>query len=88
MEYKNVFELKTLAKERGLCGYSRLTRCELIQLLQREDHEPMDIDLPYDWHKYDEYADSEFLVHFSVVTDDEYWKQITVEVWTQTTKRT
>jgi len=30
MEYKNVFELKTLAKERGLCGYSRLTRCELI----------------------------------------------------------
>ena len=48
----------------------------------------MDIDLPYDWHKYDEYADSEFLVHFSVVTDDEYWKQITVEVWTRTTERT
>ena len=40
MEYKTVFELKTLAKERGLYGYSRLTRCELVQLLQREE-EPM-----------------------------------------------
>jgi len=57
-----------------LCGYSRLTRCELVQLLQREDHEPMDIDLPPDWLKYDEYADSEFLVHFSFINDDEYWK--------------
>jgi len=72
MEYKTVFELKTLAKERGLCGYSRLTRCELVELLQRE--EPMDIDLPSDWVRYDEYADSECLVHFSSVNDDEYWK--------------
>jgi len=63
MEYKTVFELKTLARERGLHGYSRLTRCELVELLQRE--EPMDIDLPSDWVRYDEYADSEFLVHFS-----------------------
>jgi len=68
---KTVFELKTLAKERGLCGYSRLTRCELVQLLQRE--EPMDIDLSYDWVMYDEYADSECLVLFSSVNDDEYW---------------
>jgi len=60
-------------KKRGLCGYSRLTRCELIQLLQREEV-PMDIDLPSDWLKYDEYADSEFLVYFSDVNDDEYWK--------------
>jgi len=37
METKTVFELKTLAKERGLHGYSRLTRCELVQLLQREE---------------------------------------------------
>ena len=37
MEMKTVFELKTLAKERGLYGYSRLTRCELVQLLQREE---------------------------------------------------
>jgi len=56
-----------------LCGISRLTRCELIQLLQREE-EPMDIDLPSDWLRYDEYADSEFLVYFSDVNDDEYWK--------------
>ena len=70
---KTVFELKTLVKKRGLCGYSRLTRCELIQLLQREEV-PMDIDLPSDWLKYDEYADSEFLVYFSDVNDDEYWK--------------
>jgi len=63
MEMKTVFELKTLAKECGLHGYSRLTRCELVELLQRE--EPMDIDLPSDWVRYDEYADSEFLVHFS-----------------------
>ena len=42
MEMKTVFELKTLAKERGLHGYSRLTQRELVQLLQRE--EPMDID--------------------------------------------
>jgi len=34
----------------------------------------MDIDLPPDWLKYDEYADSEFLVHFSFINDDEYWK--------------
>jgi len=81
MEYKTFFQLKTLAKERGLCGYSRLTRCELVQLLQREpmnllqrEEEPMDIDLLSDWVRYDEYADSEFLVHFSSVNDDEYWK--------------
>jgi len=43
MELKIVFELKTPAKDRGLCGYSKLTRCELIRLLQREYHEPMDI---------------------------------------------
>jgi len=73
MEMKTVFELKTLAKERGLLGYSRLTRCELVQLLQREE-EPMDIDLPSDWVRYNEYADSEFLVHFSSVNDDEYWR--------------
>jgi len=73
MDMKTVFELKTLAKKRGLCGYSRLTKCELVQLLQREE-EPMDIDLPSDWLKYDEYADSEFLVHFSDINDDEYWK--------------
>ena len=53
---KTVFELKSLAKERGLHGYSRLTQRELVQLLQR--------DLPSDWVKYDEYADSECLVHF------------------------
>jgi len=70
---KTVFELKTLAKERGLHGYSRLTRCELVQLLQREE-EPMDIDLPSDWVRYGEYADSEFIVHFSFINDDEYWK--------------
>jgi len=69
---KTLIELKTLAKERGLCGYSGLTRCELVQLLQRE--KPMDIDLPSDWVKYDEYADSECLVHFLSVNDDEYWK--------------
>ena len=31
MEMKTVFELKTLAKERG---YSRLTKRELVELLQ------------------------------------------------------
>ena len=66
MEMKTVFVLKTLAKERGLHGYSRLTKRELVQLLQR--------DLPSDWVRYDEYADSECLVHFSYVNDDEYWK--------------
>ena len=63
-------------------GYSRLTKRELVQLLQRvepmdllqKEEEPMDIDLPPDWLKYDEYADSEFLVHFSSVNDDEYWR--------------
>ena len=63
-------------------GYSRLTKRELAQLLQRvepidllqREEEPMDIDLPPDWLKYDEYADSEFLVHFSSIGDDEYWK--------------
>ena len=67
MEYKTVFELKTLAKERGLYGYSRLTKRELVQLLQR--------DLPSDWVRYDGCADSEFLVRFSKnVNDDDYWK--------------
>ena len=69
---KTVFELKTLAKERGLYGYSRLTKRELIELLQRE--EPMDIYLPSNWVRYDGYADSEFLVRFSYVNDDEYWE--------------
>jgi len=72
MEMKTVFELKSLAKECGLYGYSRLTKRELVELLQRE--EPMDIGLPSDWVRYDEYADSEFLVHFSYVNDDEYWR--------------
>ena len=49
---KTVFELKTLAKERGLHRYSGLTRCELLQLLRKEE-EPMGIDLPPDWLKYD-----------------------------------
>jgi len=72
MKIKTVFELKILAKERGLCGYSRLTKRELVQLLQRV--EPIDIDLPSDWVRYDKYTDSEFLVHFSSINDDEYWK--------------
>ena len=63
---KTVFELKTLAKERGLYGYSRLTKRELVDLLQR--------DLPSDWVRYDGYADSEFLAHFSYVNDDDYWR--------------
>jgi len=70
MEMKTVFELKTLAKERGFYGYSRLARCELVQLLQREE-EPMDIGLPSDSVRY---ANSECLVHFSSVNDDEYWE--------------
>ena len=65
-----------------MCGYSRLTKRELVELLQRvepmdvlqREEEPMDIDLPSDWVRYDEYADSECLVHFSYVNDDEYWK--------------
>ena len=47
-------------------GYSRLTKRELVQLLQR--------DLPSDWVRYDGYADSEFLVRFSSIDDDEYWE--------------
>jgi len=74
MEMKTVFELKTLAKERGLHGYSRLTRCELVQQLLQREEEPMDTDLPSDWVRYVEYADSEFLVHISFINDDEYWK--------------
>jgi len=69
MESKTVFELKTLAKAHGLCGYSKLTRRELIQQLQREDHEPIHIDFPSDWLKYDEYDDSKFLLHFSDVNE-------------------
>ena len=69
---KTVFELKTLAKERGLYGHSRLTKRELVELLQRV--EPMDIGLPSDWVRYDGYADSEFLAHFSYVNDDDYWR--------------
>ena len=53
---KTVFELKTLAKERGLHGYYRLTKRELVQLLQRvepkhvlqREEKPMDIDFPSD----------------------------------------
>ena len=30
--------------------------------------------LPSDWVRYDGYADSEFLVHFSYVNDDDYWR--------------
>jgi len=63
MEYKTVFELKTLAKERGFLGYSKLTKRELVQILQKRE-EPMDIDLPSDWVRFDEYADSECLVYF------------------------
>ena len=79
---KTVFELKTLAKECGLYGYSRLTKRELVELLQRvepidllqREEEPMDIDLPSDWVSYGKYADSEFIVHFSFINDDEYWR--------------
>ena len=84
---KTVFELKTLAKECGLHGYSRLTQRELVQLLQKEE-EPMDIDLPSDWVRYDGYVDSEFLVHFSYVNDDEYWRyRLQFKVWMPPTKR-
>ena len=38
---KAVFELKTLAKQRGLHGYSRLRKRELVELLQRV--EPIDL---------------------------------------------
>ena len=47
-----------------LYGYSRLTKRELVELLQRG--------LPSDWARYQRYADSEFLVRFSYVNDDEY----------------
>jgi len=42
----------------------------------------MDIDFSPNWLEYDEYADSEFLLFFSDVNDDEYWKyrlQLTFE---------
>ena len=63
-------------------GYYRLTKRELVELLQRVEpidllqrvEEPMDIDLPSDWVRYDGYADSEFLVRFLYVNDDECWK--------------
>ena len=78
--------MKTLriknSSKSGLYGYSRLTKRELVELLQRvepvdllqREEEPMDIDLPSDWVRYDGYADSEFLVHVSYVNDDEYWR--------------
>jgi len=44
---------------RGLSGYSKLTRRELIRLLQREHRELMDIVFPSD-----KYGDSESLIHF------------------------
>ena len=50
-----------------------MQRVEPMDLLQREE-EPMDIDLPSDRVRYDEYAHSEILDHFSSVNDDEYWK--------------
>ena len=42
MEYKNtkVTELKALARERGLRGYSRMRRAELVALLQNNPPPP------------------------------------------------
>ena len=53
--------LKTLSKKLGLWRTSN----KLLQHYTDIEFPPL---------KYDEYADSEFLVYFSDVTDDECWK--------------
>src|SRR3990172_8548305 len=40
METKTVEELRALAKARGLTGYSKLTRAELLKLLAKENTAP------------------------------------------------